>query len=186
MPSFSTLTQSSSQLTAMVTNINWLVPSWDLFILLFFIIASLLYGFSLGRERIMAILVAVYVALAIVKALPFTNDISAQIGIQKVFLFQIFSFLGAFVILFFFLSRSILLSSLERNQRGSWWQIFFFSFLHVGLIIAVILSFLPREAITALAPWTQQVFVSDVGYFVWIVAPVLAMMLATERDDIDR
>src|SRR3989338_9646656 len=109
MPSLSTLNNAPAELTNLISTINWMAPSWDLFILLFFIIAALLYGFSLGRERIMTILVSVYIALAIIEALPFTSYISAQIGIQKVFLFQIFSFLGLFVVLFFFLSRSVLL-----------------------------------------------------------------------------
>ena len=182
MPSLSSL-PNANQLQTLVNTVNWAVPSWDLFILLFFIIASLLYGFSLGRERIMTILVSVYISLAIIQALPFTADISAQIGIQKVFLFQIFSFLGVFVILFFFLSRSILLLSMGRDVHAPWWQIFFFSFLHVGLIISVILSFLPQEAIIALAPWTQEVFVSAIGHFVWVVAPVLAMMLSIDHGE---
>ena len=84
--------------------------------------------------------------------------------------------------LFFFLSRSVLLASIGRDTAGPWWQVFFFRFLHVGLIISVVLSFLPQEAVAALAPWTQEIFVSDIGHFVWIVAPVLAMMLAIDRD----
>jgi len=37
----------------------------DLFIILFFVIAAFLYGFSLGRDRIVAILVSIYMGLAV-------------------------------------------------------------------------------------------------------------------------
>ena len=43
-----------------VTNINWAAPSWDLFIILFFIVAAFLYGLSLGRNRVIVILVSIY------------------------------------------------------------------------------------------------------------------------------
>ena len=38
--------------------LNFASPTWDLFIILFFVVVSLLYGMSLGRDRILAIIVA--------------------------------------------------------------------------------------------------------------------------------
>ena len=46
------LALDSNQVGTYLSNVNWLEPSWDLFIILFFVIASLMYGLSLGRDRL--------------------------------------------------------------------------------------------------------------------------------------
>jgi hypothetical protein len=161
-----------------MANIDWSKPTWDLFIVLFFVVAAFLYGLSLGRDRVIVILISVYMALAVVNAAPFIGNYSADIGINQFFGFRISTFVAVFVALFFLMSRSALLSTVASSDtRGSWWQVLLFSFLHVGLLISITLSFLPPSASAHLAPLTQKIFVQDVGRFIWIIAPILAMML---------
>ncbi len=68
------------------------------------------------------------------------------------------------------------------DSLGKWWQVILFSFLHVGLLISVALSYLPPEAGERLAPFTRDVFISDPGKFFWIVAPVFAMMISKNKE----
>lgn len=173
-----------------IANINWSSPSWDLFIILFFVIAALVYGLSLGRDRIIVIMVGTYMALAVVNNAPFINTASQllprEIGIQDLFVFKISSFLGAFVLLFFLLSRSALLKTLAGTESvGSWWQVFLFSILHVGLFISIALSFLPSQSLSVFSAPIRDVFVSDPARFFWIVAPIVLMALIkpTPRQD---
>ncbi len=182
MPLFAAaILQSSAQsiqTKSFIANIDWSKPSWDLFIILFFIVAGFLYGLSLGRDRIIVILISVYMALAVVNTAPFIGNYTADIGINQFFGFRISTFVVVFIALFFLMSRSALLSTVASSDaRGSWWQVLLFSFLHVGLLISITLSFLPASASANLAPLTQQVFVQDTGRFAWIVAPILAMVL---------
>lgn len=157
-------------------NLNWSEPSWDLFIILFFVIAALLYGMSLGRDRIIVILISIYMALAVVNAAPYINTLGKEIN--QMFVLKITSFVAIFVALFFFLSRSALLATVASSDaKGKWWQVIIFSFLHVGLLISITLSFLPASATKHLAPFTQNVFVSDLARFLWIIAPILLMVL---------
>lgn len=163
---------------SLVANINWSEPTWDLFIILFFIIAALLYGMSLGRDRIIVILVSIYMALAVVNAAPLIGNMATEIGINQLFVVRITAFIALFVALFFLLSRSALLATVANtDSHGKWWQVIVFSFLHVGLLISITLSFLPAEASKHLAPFTQTIFVSEVGRFLWIVAPIVLMIL---------
>ena len=172
------LTDTTSQAHNFVASVDWSRPSWDLFIILFFIVAGFLYGLSLGRDRVIVILISVYMALAVVNSAPFIGNFQANIGIDQFFAFRISTFVVVFIILFFLMSRSALLSTIaSSDSRGSWWQVLLFSFLHVGLLISITLSFLPPSAATHLAPLTQKLFVGDVGRFVWIVAPIAAMIL---------
>lgn len=172
------ITNTTAQANNFLANIDWSKPSWDLFIILFFVVAGFLYGFSLGRDRVIVILISVYMALAVVNTAPFIGNFRTDIGVDQFFGFRISTFVVVFILLFFLMSRSALLSTVASSDtRGSWWQVLLFSFLHVGLLISITLSFLPPGAAHNLAPLTQKVFVQDIGRFAWIVAPIVAMIL---------
>lgn len=168
-----------------LANINWLQPTWDLFIVLFFIVASLLYGISLGRDRIIVILVSIYMALAIVNYIPFISNFTANISVNDGFAMKVSVFLGIFILLFFFLSHSALLRTLgHAAAQGPMWQVIIFSFLHVGLLISVTLSFFPHSLSTVLSPLTQALFTSDIAKAVWVSMPLLAMMAFGKSYDV--
>ncbi len=160
------------------TNINWLQPTWDIFILLFFAIASLIYGISLGRDRIIAIMVSIYMALAIVNYMPFIAEFNTSISVNDAFALRVTVFLGVFILLFFFLSHSAIMRTMGHGAvQGKFWQVIIFSFLHVGLLISVTLSFFPMDLATVLSPLTRALFLSDIARAVWVVLPVLAMAI---------
>jgi len=160
-----------------VAQINWAVPTWDLFIVLFFIVTVFLYGLSLGRDRIVVILVSIYMALAVVSNAPFIDQLRFSTAGGQIAAFRIGAFVGIFVLLFFLLSRSVLLKTFSNLAAGKWWQVLAFSIFHVGLLVSITLSLLPVDAVNHLAPLTRSLFVSDGGKFVWIVAPILAMVM---------
>lgn len=167
-----------------LAHINWAQPTWDLFIVLFFVVAAFLYGVSLGRDRIIVILVSLYMALAVVNTAPYLDVLekSSQEILSKIFVFKITGFLGVFIVLFFLLSHSALLRTIAASdERGPWWQVMLFSFLHVGLLISVTLSFLPPEAVGKLAPLTQRIFTEELSRFLWVAAPIVAMILVRRK-----
>ena len=69
----------------------------------------------------------------------------------------------------------------RNDSDGSWWQVLLFSFLQIGLLIAVVLSFLPDSVSQHLAPLTQRIFVDPYSVFGWVAAPILAMILVRGR-----
>lgn len=156
-------------------NVNLSNPSWDTMIILFFIISTFLYGWSLGRDRIIIMLVSIYMALTVVQALP---DFVLNIKINDQFAFQLTTFVALFVALFFLISRSALSRTLGSSANdGRWYQTILFSFLHVGLLISITMSFLPADVLQKFSPFTQHIFRGEWQAFGWIVAPVVAMML---------
>jgi hypothetical protein len=165
-------------LANLIQNFNWQVPSWDLFIILFFIFSALIYGMSLGRQRIIVILVSIYMSLAVVDYAPLVENFLKDRGMGDFFLFEVTTFLGAFLILFFLLSRSALLKVFGGgNHDGVWWQVMLFSFLQIGLLISVVLSFLPVSITSNLSPTIQQIFIDETSRFLWIISPILAMIV---------
>ncbi|MFA6410896.1 MAG: hypothetical protein WCW26_04985 [Candidatus Buchananbacteria bacterium] len=166
---------SSQDLWLSFFGINWTTPTWDLIILLFLIVSVLIYSFTLGRDRIVAVLVSTYLALAVTTNLPFMNKASAWLSQNQVFGYQIPVFLLVFAILFFMLSRSALTQGIS-NLSGSWWQVVVLSLLQVGLLISIILSFLPQTVANSFSEFTKIIFISDWGKFCWIILPILALV----------
>jgi len=168
---------------AAISQIDWSKPTWDLFLILFVLVGSLLYGLSLGRDRIIVIMVSIYMALAVVNYAPFLSNFNANVAINGGFTFRVVAFLGLFLLLFFFLSQSALLKTFSTDSYGKLWQVIIFSFIHVGLLVSVTLSFLPPGTLNNLSDVTQQVFVSNAGKAVWITLPIVAMALFKGREE---
>jgi hypothetical protein len=157
-------------------HIDLATPSWDLFLLLFFVIGALLYGLSLGRDRIVVIMVSMYMGLAVVTNAPYIQQLTASFSVNNI-AFKFSLFVGVFLLLFFMLSRNALIRSLETNNLGSWMHTLVFGVLHVGLLVSVGLSFLPVAGLEHFSDFTRTVFNSDAGRFAWLVAPIAAMMV---------
>lgn len=166
---------------SLVSSIDFTNPTWDLFVVLFFIIGAFLYGFSLGRDRIIVILVSIYMSLAVINTIPLING-DASVSVGDVFAFKLTGFFVLFLFLFFLFARSGLLRTIAvGDNSGRWHHILIFSILHVGLIISIAMSFLPPEYLDNFAPQTQQIFVSEIGQFIWIIAPIF-FMAVIKRD----
>ncbi|MBU0624930.1 hypothetical protein KKF05_01160 [Patescibacteria group bacterium] len=164
---------------AQFMSVNWAAPTWDLFIVIFFIVTVFLYGMSLGRDRIIVILVSIYMALAVVSNAPMIGRANPNADIQfgNIFAFKVSAFLGLFILLFFLLSRSALMKTFGSMAAGKWWQVLVFSIFHVGLLVSITLSFLPPDAAGHLAPITRMFFATEIAKFVWVVAPITGMVL---------
>lgn len=166
-------------IVSLITSMNWSNPTWDIFILLFFIVGALLYGLSLGRDRVIVILVAIYMALAVVTNAPALSSLNMSLHLNNNYVLRVSVFLGIFVVVFFLLSRSALLKTLGGSDgSGSWWQTIVFSMLQVGLLISVTLSFLPHEVTQGLTQITKTIFMSDQGRSAWLILPIMFMVVA--------
>ncbi len=152
--------------TNLMSTVNWQKPTWDMFIILFFLISAFVYGISLGRERIFAIMVSIYMALAVVATLPKVPSTQSLFSVQSA------TFLGIFFVVVILLSRSALFQT--SDEKGSMVQGLLFSILHVGLLISATLSFLPKEATKEFSELTQTLFLRSPALFLWIIAPILA------------
>ena len=160
-------------------------PSWDLFIFLFFIVATFVYGFTLGRSRIMVLLVSTYMALALVSVAPFLDQTpSLTVGSSPFFIIQITAFIATMLLIFFFLSNSALRRAFAAQEiQGKAWQIIAFSILHAGLLVAIVLSFVPEERRAALLDVTQGMFATDTALFIWAALPIVVMMFVQDPEE---
>ncbi|MFH1426136.1 MAG: hypothetical protein ABIG66_01750 [Candidatus Kerfeldbacteria bacterium] len=176
-----TLANVKEQGKDFIDGLDFANPSWDVFLILFFLVAALLYGISLGRDRIIVILISIYMALAVVETVP---NFILNIDWNNQYAFQITTFISVFVILFFLISRSALLRTLGNNaSRGKFLHTIIFSVLHVGLMISISMTYLPASMIGKFAPFTQTIFTNEWMVFAWVVAPIVAMIVLGRREE---
>ncbi len=162
----------------LVRTFNWHSPSWDLFILLFWLVASVLYAFASGRGRLLSILVSVYMAKLLVLEAPFLQTIvNAKLNIVTASLQTLATFGALFLVLFFFLSKYGFRTSAEG--RGGFSLAFGvpFAFLQIGLLLNIVLSFVPVNVQQSLHPLIQFLFLHIGAGFVWLIAPVVYLIV---------
>jgi hypothetical protein len=163
---------------------------WDLFVILIFLVAVLVYGFFLGRNRMIILLLGSYFSLIISQVIPWSR-ISALgwlgIGQEPSASLKILVFVGLILLFYFFIPRSVLSSALRIKKRGEavWWQIFVLSIVQLGLLAAIIFSFLPGQTIADFTPLVKKIFIGPEAQFIWLTLPILFIVLMRRKKKIE-
>lgn len=167
---------------SLLGQVSWSVPTWDLFILIFFAAFVVLFGLTLGRSRILTCLLSTYIGWAVVSNLPYlTEETSQKFSLGPVFVLKLIVFGAVLVLSFFFLARAGILS--EEGGVSHLSHIFLFSVFQAGLLLSIVLSFIPPTTADSLAGITRTFFVSDIARFLWILAPIAGMFLIKKESD---
>jgi hypothetical protein len=161
----------------LVRTFNWHSPSWDLFILLFWLVASVIYAFSSGRGRILSILVSTYMSQLLVREMPFLGQVAGdRLHVATGTLQQLAAFVVLFVVLFFFLGRYAFKSSVDGKHFSGILFVLVFSFLQVGLLINIVLHYLPDYVQNAFSPMITFLFLHPYSNFIWLLLPVVFLI----------
>lgn len=170
---------SVNETTELVRAFNWNSPSWDLFIFLFWAVASVVYAFTAGRGRIISILISLYIAKLLVLEAPFLSRSIFQTLPESFAAFQqLGTFLILFLFLFVFLARLAFRTSTDHRHIIT--AVFYglvFSILQIGLLVNTILTFTTQNFKDNLSPLIQTIFVKDPASFVWLILPLAYLML---------
>jgi len=145
--------------------------SWDVVLFLGLLLLGLGYGFSVGRDRAVTMLLSTYLALAVVTNTPILARLSVSLNTNRSSEFQLAWFLGTFFVIFAILWRSHLLRNLAHD-RGTWWETALFSVVQVGLLTSIALFLLPFETTQKLSPLFQEAFLGEIGRSFWLLAPI--------------
>lgn len=165
----STITQ---KILSLLNKIPWPIGNWDILLVIFLVGGSILYALFLGKRRVMVILTAIYMTLAVLAYTPFIGKISEVMGSSA----KTTIFIIGFVVLFFMVSRGALHRAFSRGGYvGAWWQALLLAFLQLGLLLSIFLSFLPTNYQEHFSSLTRLVLLSDWGRFAWLVLPILVM-----------
>ena len=163
----------------MFQNINFSNPTWDLFGIIFFVAAAFIFGISLGKARIITILVSLYMTSAVMAAgAPFLKELDASFAIPQLVAIKVSATIVIFLGVFFLVSRTALQKTIATNdEQGSLIQIIIFSFFLVGLLINTALQYGGIFSLEKLTPTAKFAFGNDYARFFWVGAPILAMLV---------
>lgn len=166
------------QLVAHLQTFNWHQPSWDLFIVLGWLIAGVMYAFAAGRGRIMNILVSVFMAKLLVIEAPFIGDeISRRLNLADTSWQQLIAFVALFVLIFMFMSRYAFRTSGDARHMAAFPFTVVFAIAQVGLLINIIVGYLPQVAVDNFSPLTRFLFVDYPADFVWLILPLVLLLV---------
>src|SRR5262245_9913574 len=139
---------------------NWHAPSWDLFIILGWLIGGTLYAFAAGRGRVMSILVSVFMAKLLVIEAPFLGtEISKRLNHVDAQWQQLAIFVILFLLIFMFMSRYAFRGAGDSRHVSAFPFTVVFALAQVGLLVNIIVGYLPPSAINNLSSLVRFLFV---------------------------
>jgi hypothetical protein len=160
-------------------NFNPANPTWDLFIILFFVIATFLYGMTLGRARVVVQIVSSYMTMAVLSAAPFLDRFEARTPLNHT-IFYLIAFFLVFSVLCLLLSKSAFHQHLAE-AKGGWGDVLILSVVQIGFLTSIVLSSMSGWALGHLSSVTRLVFASDPAPFVWTILPIGALVIIRGR-----
>jgi len=157
-----------------------MTPSWDLFIVLFFVIMGV-YGFLLGRSRVFTILINSYVGLVIATQLgSYAFDYLARAtSVSHSFNVSMFGAkIFVFVAIIFILTLNKELSG-SGDEGGSNTAITaIYGILAAGLILSSVFSFMgeaERQALFNTSTLAARVYAIQ---YAWLLGPILVVIVS--------
>ncbi len=165
------------QISTSVQTFNWHSPSWDLFIVLAWIIGSLVYAIATGRGRVVNMLFSIYIAKLLVFEAPWlTKALSEKLPTGLISMQLLISFILIFLILFMLLGRYGFRTSVDGRQLSHMPFTFIFSFLQVGLLINIIVNFIPSSITENFSSLVKLIFLDQIASFIWLVLPLVFLV----------
>jgi len=154
------------------------VASWDWIMGLVFLGVALVYGLSMGKNRLVTVMLGVYLSYFLTRSIPWKEltFLGTKNGPESTI--QIFIFLALVLGFYFAIPHSAFKGALRLGGRGrgAWWQILVLSILQIGLILALSISFLPAKTVAETSPLAQYIFTGGMAQFLWLLLPILAIM----------
>lgn len=156
--------------------INLSSPSWDLFILLFFVVIAFLYVLILSSRRSIASMASIYMALAISDSAPYLSVLNSYTPYLKVLIFLLL-----FGLLFYFLASTLFRDDLPMEGLKRKSRLLVDSFFHTGLMLSIILSDLPAWVVANISFGMRNIFISQPAKFFWLIMPIVIMVLLNRQ-----
>jgi len=151
-------------------------PTWDILVILGFIIIGFFYGISAGRAKLIAILFSLYVSGFIFENFYYIGDLVQGRNIFEEFLFRGFIF-ATIVTVLTILFLKVLAEDIGSHKKY-WWKALLLSFTSTGLLFSYIFHLFPAKEIFTFSPLVQSLFASNSAFFWWLVLPLSALFLA--------
>lgn len=117
-------------------------------------------------------------AQLLVIEMPFLAEaVSDRANIATGTLQQLAAFGVLFILLFIFLSRYAFKTSIDGRRFTAIGFGLVFAFLQIGLLINIIIGYLPQDIQDNFSPLISMLFLHPNSNFVWLILPVVFLIL---------
>ena len=158
--------ETITQISSIVQNTQYF--TWDVLVIVGFTLLSLAYFFTLGRDYVIAAIVAGYLAAFFMLAVPYINSIKALIkssdSLSSLVVFFVF-----FLVIFLILKWN---GFFEPYVVPTGFELVIFGLVFSGLMTVIITTFLSGEIINSISPISRLIFFGDIARTSWLLAPV--------------
>ena len=145
----------------------------DVVLLLIVVLASFIFGISIGRLKLVPVLISSYISVALLSVFP--KDILSDYS------YSLFLFFGVIVFLTTF-GRKMFEIPISGSGKSFLWRIFVMSFLEIMLLLSVALSLIPKKiALGYISTSSYDYLVSSNFAFFWMIAPLLCMFFIHKK-----
>jgi hypothetical protein len=156
-----------------------LIGLWDIVIVIFAVLSLTTLIFLLKKEKVLALLLSIYLAFVFVEEFLIFNFSFLQL---KIFTFNAFLpeilFAIAIIVFFFLFIKSGFYKSYAKSHYRKSGKIYFLNILAIGLFIALSIHyFLPPYIKQNLSLPLSFMFNSIIGFFLWIAIPIFSIFL---------
>ncbi|HRY63347.1 MAG TPA: hypothetical protein P5267_01960 [Patescibacteria group bacterium] len=168
--------ESVTSVAGQMTNTSYV---GNILIALIFVVVILLYGFLMDPHNMVINLFALYVGSAVVRFFPF--DEWGVLG-TALWLGQLILFIAVVVAMAILLSRTHLFRIIYvGNFLARWWSAIINGVLHAGLLVGILLSFLPVKFLTQFSPWALNAFIGIPARFWWTILPLVGLIFMRHK-----
>ncbi len=142
--------------------------------LFLFVGASIAVGFVFGRNKLVNIFINIYIALAFVSILPSTIFSDTPYA-DAILFFVLLVFLTA-------IDQHLFDLHIPNASYDLFWRLFVMSVLVIGMIVSVLVSLLPKEAVRSLPfPFMLEYFGPPIANILWLSIPILLLIFMNKR-----
>lgn len=131
-------------------------------------------GFLFGRNKLVNIFINIYIALAFTKAAPM-DDISSSPYAEVIFFFVLLVFLTA-------IDEHLFDLHIPNASYDIFWRLFVMSLLVVGMVTSVLVTLLPKKALSAMPfPFLTDIFGPPLPHLLWLFVPLIVLLFMNKR-----
>ncbi|NMB48308.1 hypothetical protein GYA13_02565 [Candidatus Kuenenbacteria bacterium] len=168
--------ESVSAVAGQMTNTSYV---GNILIAIVFVVLILIYGFLMDPHNILINLFSLYAGLTVVGEFPF--EIWGVFG-TTFWLAQLIILLAVAVAVAIVLSRTHLFRAVYVNNfLTRWGSAIINGIFHGGLLVGVLLSFLPVKFLTQFSPWALNAFMGERARFWWTVLPLVGLIFLRHK-----
>ena len=153
------------------------IGGWDVAVVLVFVLSAVLFVFLFKKEKVMALILSIYLAFIFVEEFAILNASSLKIKLisaNEFFLEVLFIIIIA-VFLKLFLKTGFFKSYKRLYEKR---KIIFLNILTLGLFISISLHyFLPPYISNELSLFIKFIFIFPISFFLWLIIPMLSLFL---------